>query len=73
MIKWGKFIFGKLEAANSSTDTVQDSDLLKQFEVFLADRMIKFYPDVRDAFATLLDADFSEGVNRHAKLTHLGG
>ncbi|WP_122073976.1 hypothetical protein [Pseudophaeobacter sp. EL27] len=62
MIKWGKFLFRKLGTANSSTDTVQDSDLLEQFEVFLADRMTKFYPDVRDAFAALLDADFSESI-----------
>lgn len=62
MIEWVKSLFGKRKTEKSSTDTAQDSVLLKQFQVFLADRMDEFYPDVRDAFATLLDAGFPDSI-----------
>lgn len=62
MIEWVKSLFGKRRTENSSTDAEQDSDLLEQFEVFLADRMEKLFPDVRDAFATLLDTDFPDSI-----------
>lgn len=62
MIEWVKSLFGKRKTENSTTDTAQDSELLEQFKVFLADRMEEFYPDVRDAFATLLDAGFPDGI-----------
>ncbi|MCK0095558.1 hypothetical protein MWU60_08235 [Yoonia sp. F2084L] len=62
MIEWIKSLFGKRRAENSSTDMAQDGDLLKQFEVFLANRMEEYYPDVRDAFAKLLDTDFPDSI-----------
>ena len=61
MIDWIKSLFRKRRIENSSTNKSQDPELLKLFEVFLADRMEEFYPDVRNAFATLLDARFPDG------------
>lgn len=62
MIKWIKSIFEKRKAENAPTDTAPNSELLEQFKVFLADRMDAFYPNVRDAFAKLLDADFPDDI-----------
>jgi len=61
MIDWIKSFFRKRRSESSSTNTTQDIELLKLFEVFLADRMEEFYPHVRNAFATLLDACFPDG------------
>lgn len=47
-----------------ASDTGRDGDLLEQYEVFLSDRMEKLRPKVRAAFATLLDADFPDGIKR---------
>lgn len=62
MIGWAKRFFRSRRTENRSTTTGQDSDLLERFEIFLADRMNKFYPSVRDAFTKLLDADFPDNV-----------
>lgn len=62
MIEWIKSLFGKRRTENSSTGMAQDGDLLEQFEVFLANRMEEFYPDVRDAFAELMDTDFPDSI-----------
>ena len=62
MIEWVKSLFGKRKTESSPIRTAQDSELLGQFKVFLADRMEDFYPNVRDAFATLLDAGFPESI-----------
>lgn len=62
MIEWVKSLFGKRKPETARTGTAQDSDLLGQFKVFLNERMEEFYPDVRDAFATLLDADFPDST-----------
>ena len=61
MIDWIKSFLSKRRTESSSTNTAQDIELLKLFEVFLADRMEEFYPLVRNAFATLLDACFPDG------------
>lgn len=39
-----------------------DRDLLEQFELLLAERMEKYYPEVRAAFGTLLAADFPDTI-----------
>lgn len=62
MIKWIKSLLGKRKAGEYSAASTQDSDLLEQFEVFLGDRMKKLYPDVREAFAILLGADFPDSI-----------
>ncbi|MDV4144718.1 hypothetical protein [Shimia sp. FJ5] len=62
MVDWVKSLFGKRKTEISSTDTVEDDELLKQFKVVLANRMDEFYPEVRDAFATLLDADLPDSI-----------
>lgn len=62
MIKWVKSIFGKRKTENAPTDTAQNSDLLGQFKVFLSERLEEFYPDVREAFAKLLSADFPDDI-----------
>ncbi|MEJ2002030.1 MAG: hypothetical protein P8X51_17360 [Maritimibacter sp.] len=62
MIYWLKSFLGKRDAEKLSTGTAQDSNLLEQFEVFLAERMDKFHPSVSEAFATLLEANFSDNI-----------
>jgi hypothetical protein len=54
MRNWIKSVFGKPRAENSE----KDGELLKQFELLLVDRMEKFYPEVKAAFSTLIEADF---------------
>lgn len=39
MVEWIKSLFGIRTIKNSSTDAVQDSNMLEQFEAFLAARM----------------------------------
>ena len=62
MKKWTKSFFKKRRTEISSSNMGQDSDLLGQFELFLADRMKEFFPNVKDAFANLLAADLPDSV-----------
>jgi hypothetical protein len=62
MIDWFKSLFARRKTENSQANTAQDNELLEQFEVLLAARMEEFYPEVRDAFASLLSSGIPDSI-----------